>query len=566
MANLTELEEFTSGIYQLETSDPVIGGADGVDNLQAKQLANRTKYLKAHVDALEDGSMVPPGIATEAYVQDQLERRNFKQSVRLATTADIALTGTQSVDGVAANIGDRVLVKNQTDTSKNGIYLVSGTAWTRAVDADENEDVTAGMVVVVSEGATQADSLWELTTNNPIVLGSTALVFANITNGYAPLASPAFTGNPTAPTAAPGDADGTLATTEFVMKATDGLAPVNMAGGVDVTLTAAQHGLAILNLTGIITANIALIFPNASGQWVVANNTTGSFNITAKTAAGSGVVIPQGSAIVVYGDGTNIFAASAAGQSSLKTQAFAPTAGTTVLTVAGGYTPGAVLVEKNGALLQPTDFTATNGSTVVLTTATITSDKLTVYAFASFEVANAVLKSGDTMAGPLVLAANSTAPTASPGDNSTKIASTAFVAALGALKADLAGSSSQVFSAAAATALAHVVNLGEFVGVSGSPGYIKLPMIVAGVKRTLIVQWGTGSVSGENTDGTFTLAITYPNAHRSVVMTDSATTANNAVVWATNDVNLANFTAHWARSGVTLAGTNRTAFYISIGF
>lgn len=49
MANLIELEQWEEGIYQLETDDPVLGGEDGIDNLQAKQLGNRTKWLKAQL-------------------------------------------------------------------------------------------------------------------------------------------------------------------------------------------------------------------------------------------------------------------------------------------------------------------------------------------------------------------------------------------------------------------------------------------------------------------------------------------------------------------------------------
>lgn len=92
--------------------------------------------------------------------------------------------------------------------------------------------------------------------------------------------------------------------------------------------------------------------------------------------------------------------------------------------------------------------------------------------------------------------------------------------------------------------------------------YIKFPSFLGG----LIVQWGTTAVpSGENTDATTTLGISYPTAHYACVLVDSATTTNNAVVWAVNNRNLSNFTAHWARSGMTLAGTSRAALYISIG-
>ncbi|MEG7523192.1 MAG: hypothetical protein M3H12_08845 [Chromatiales bacterium] len=53
MANLLETETWEAGIYQLETVDPVQGGADGIDNLQAKQLANRSAYLKGFLEALQ---------------------------------------------------------------------------------------------------------------------------------------------------------------------------------------------------------------------------------------------------------------------------------------------------------------------------------------------------------------------------------------------------------------------------------------------------------------------------------------------------------------------------------
>lgn len=51
MANVSETSEFTAGIYQLETTDDVVGGADGISNLQAKQLANRTLFLKNLIES-----------------------------------------------------------------------------------------------------------------------------------------------------------------------------------------------------------------------------------------------------------------------------------------------------------------------------------------------------------------------------------------------------------------------------------------------------------------------------------------------------------------------------------
>lgn len=86
---------------------------------------------------------------------------------------------------------------------------------------------------------------------------------------------------------------------------TSGVASVTMTGS-NVTLTAAQYGKPIIVITGTLTANLNLIFPNIAGSWVVINNTTGAFTITAKTSAGTGTVVSG--VYQVVGDGTNIYA------------------------------------------------------------------------------------------------------------------------------------------------------------------------------------------------------------------------------------------------------------------
>lgn len=115
--------------------------------------------------------------ATKGYVDSLQQGLDVKQSVRAATTANITLSGTQTIDGVAVIAGDRVLVKNQTTASENGIYVVAAGAWTRSADADTSSEVTPGMFTFVEEGTTNADSGWVLTTNGPITLGTTALSF-----------------------------------------------------------------------------------------------------------------------------------------------------------------------------------------------------------------------------------------------------------------------------------------------------------------------------------------------------------------------------------------------------
>ena len=116
--------------------------------------------------------------ATKAYVDAMATGLDLKASVKAASTGNLTLSGTQTVDGVSLVVGDRVLVKNQSTASQNGIYVVASGAWTRATDADSAIEVTAGMFVFVEQGTVNADSGWVLTTDGAITLGTTALTFS----------------------------------------------------------------------------------------------------------------------------------------------------------------------------------------------------------------------------------------------------------------------------------------------------------------------------------------------------------------------------------------------------
>lgn len=121
--------------------------------------------------------------ATKGYVDAAVNGLDWKASVRAATTANITLSGAQTIDGVSVVATDRVLVKNQTTASENGIYVAAAGAWSRATDADANAEVTAGLAVFVTEGTTLADTGWVLTTNDAITVGSTSLTFTQFTGG-----------------------------------------------------------------------------------------------------------------------------------------------------------------------------------------------------------------------------------------------------------------------------------------------------------------------------------------------------------------------------------------------
>lgn len=128
-----------------------------------------------------------PASATDAankgYVDGLVRGLDWKASCRAATTANIALSGAQTIDGVSVIAGDRVLVKNQSTGSQNGIYVCDASTWSRAVDADASAEVTSGMATTVTEGTANGDKTFVLTTNDAITLGSTSLSFSQLGDG-----------------------------------------------------------------------------------------------------------------------------------------------------------------------------------------------------------------------------------------------------------------------------------------------------------------------------------------------------------------------------------------------
>lgn len=140
----------------------------GVVNVNNSRITNITDPTQAQ-DA-----------ATKGYVDAVKQALDIKDSVRVATTANITIADDlnvgDTIDGVTLADGDRVLVKNQTDASQNGIY-VAGSSPVRAADANISAEVTAGLFVFVEEGTVGGDNGFVLTTNDPITLDTTDLEF-----------------------------------------------------------------------------------------------------------------------------------------------------------------------------------------------------------------------------------------------------------------------------------------------------------------------------------------------------------------------------------------------------
>jgi phage-related tail fiber protein len=115
--------------------------------------------------------------ATKNYVDMTVQGLDPKQSVRAATTANIAtLSGTMTIDGIALVAGDRVLVKDQTTASQNGIYVVAAGAWTRSLDADTWLELP-GAYVFAESGTVNADMGFVCTVEPGGTLNTTAITF-----------------------------------------------------------------------------------------------------------------------------------------------------------------------------------------------------------------------------------------------------------------------------------------------------------------------------------------------------------------------------------------------------
>jgi len=122
-------------------------------------------------------------VATKGYVDAARSGLDVKQSVRVATTGPVTIANQleagDTVDGETLVAGDRVLVKNQSTASENGIYVVQASgAAVRATDFDSSDEVSPGAFTFVEEGDDNADSGWVVITDGSITVGSTAINWA----------------------------------------------------------------------------------------------------------------------------------------------------------------------------------------------------------------------------------------------------------------------------------------------------------------------------------------------------------------------------------------------------
>lgn len=177
------------------------GNGSGLTGLTQSQVSGLVTDLAAKAPSANPtftGTVtVPtPSSATDAankgYVDNAVQGLSWKQAVRVATTTTGTLASAyengDTIDGVVLSTGDRILLKDQSTGSENGIYVVNASgAPTRAEDANTSAEIDS-MTVYVEAGTANADTVWTLTTNDP-TLGVTSLVYAQVNGGVVPQAS-----------------------------------------------------------------------------------------------------------------------------------------------------------------------------------------------------------------------------------------------------------------------------------------------------------------------------------------------------------------------------------------
>ena len=160
----------------VNTSD-IVGATVTVTSAGAISLAgteinaNSTKILNL-ADPVNGGDA-----ANKQYVDSVAEGLNVKAAVIAATTANITLSGAQTIDGIAIVAGDRVLVKNQTAPAENGIYVAAAGAWARSTDMDVWAEFP-GAFTFVTTGTDYADTGWVCTSDAGGTLGTTAVTWS----------------------------------------------------------------------------------------------------------------------------------------------------------------------------------------------------------------------------------------------------------------------------------------------------------------------------------------------------------------------------------------------------
>jgi len=261
-------------------------------------------------------------VVNKTYLDYYATGISWKQPVLCGTTTNITLSGLQTIDGVTVVAGSRVLVKSQTTTSQNGIYLASATAWSRAPDADTWDELISALVFVES-GSTLAGSAWYCTIQPGGTIGTTPITWSNFS------------------VAATYTAGTGLTLADYVFSITNTGVSAAAYGSASKTLTAtvnAQGQLTVLAATDIAIANtqvsgLGTMSTQAASSVAITGGTINGTTIGGSTAAAvTGTTVTANTQFTGAGTGLTGTATSL----SIGGNAATATSATTATNIAGG--------------------------------------------------------------------------------------------------------------------------------------------------------------------------------------------------------------------------------------
>ena len=261
---------------------------------------------------------IASGRAVKDYVDATRSGLEVKDSCKVATTANITLSGTQTIDGIAVSAGDRVLVKDQSTTHQNGIYVCAAGSWSRATDADTATEFNSGVFFFVEQGTVNADSGWVLTTDTAITFGSTAIAFAQFSGAGQIDAGNGLTKTGNTINASVGTGIALVSDEIRIDTAWAGQAAITTVGTIATGTWNATAIGATKGGTGLNTSSSTGVGIVTSGTWTTpAQLTVGYGGTGASTFASNGILYGNGAGTIqATGAGTDGYFLKATGSST----------------------------------------------------------------------------------------------------------------------------------------------------------------------------------------------------------------------------------------------------------
>jgi hypothetical protein len=263
MAYLAETDLWETGIYQFEEADVVQGGPAGIDNVPTHQLANRTLNLKNLIAALSAGKLDSAALASQAQAVAGTDNATWMTPLRVAQAiATLLVSASETVAG-------KVELATAAET-------VTGTDSVRATHpAGVKSAISSAISALVASSPSTLDTLNELAAalgNDP----NFATSITTLLGLKAPLASPALTGNPTAPTPTAGDNDTSIATTAFVQNALASASVGSVQGSFSNLKSSATGTNALIALSAdeIVVEDAANAYKTLRGVALTINSAT----------------------------------------------------------------------------------------------------------------------------------------------------------------------------------------------------------------------------------------------------------------------------------------------------